>query len=61
MGECQPKAFMLIDYFGKWLYPRLQPSQYGLKFKIIAASIVFGVFAGGALAVVMILRGAVGE
>jgi len=52
---------MLIDYFGKWLYPRLQPSQYGLKFKIIAASIVFGVFAGGALAVVMILRGAVGE
>ncbi|HLX94799.1 MAG TPA: hypothetical protein VKU37_03565 [Verrucomicrobiae bacterium] len=52
---------MLIDYFGKWLYPHLQPSQYELKFKIIVASIVFGLVAGGALAAVMILRGAVGE
>jgi len=52
---------MLIDYFGKWLYPRLQPSQYDLKFKIIAASILFGLFADGALAAVMILRGAVGK
>ncbi|MGA2685292.1 MAG: hypothetical protein ABSF51_09590 [Verrucomicrobiota bacterium] len=52
---------MLIDYFGKWLYPRLQPSQYDLKFKIIAASVLFGLFAGGALAAVMILRGAVGK
>jgi hypothetical protein len=52
---------MLIDYFGKWLYPRLQPSQYGLKLKIIAASIVFGVFALGALAAVMLLRGTVSK
>jgi hypothetical protein len=51
---------MLIDYFGKRLFPRLQPSQYGLKFKIIAASIAFGLVAGGALALMMILRGAVG-
>ena len=52
---------MLMDQFGKWLYPRLQPSQYELKFKIVAASILFGLFAGGALAAVMLLRGAVGE
>jgi hypothetical protein len=52
---------MLIDYFGRWLYPRLQPSQYELKFKIIAASIVFGLFAGIALATVMFWRGAVGK
>jgi hypothetical protein len=52
---------MLIDYFGKWLYPRLQPSQYELKLKIIVASVVFGVFAGGALAAVMLLRGTIGK
>jgi hypothetical protein len=60
MGQCQPKALMLIDYFGKRLFPRLQPSQYGLKFKIIAASVVFGLVAGGVLAVMMVLRGAAG-
>jgi len=48
---------MLIDYFGKWLYPRWQPSQYELKLKIIAASIRFGLFAGSALAAAMLLRG----
>jgi hypothetical protein len=52
---------MLIAYFGKWLHPRLQPSQYELKFKIIAASILFGLFAGGALAAAMLLRGTVGK
>jgi hypothetical protein len=52
---------MLMQYFGKWLFPRLQPSQYELRFKIIAASIVFGMFAGGSLATIMILRGAVGK
>ena len=52
---------MLINYFGKWLYPRLQPSQYELRFKIIAASIVFGLFAGGTLAAVLFLRGTVSK
>jgi Mg/Co/Ni transporter MgtE len=46
---------------GKLLFPRLQPSQYGEKFKIIAATILVGLAVGGTLALVMILRGAVGK
>ena len=52
---------MLIKYVGKWLFPRLQSSQYGREFKIIAASILLGLFGGGILVAVMILRGAVGK
>ena len=52
---------MLANYVGKLLFPRLQPSQYGQKFKIIAASISLGLAAGGILAVVMIWHGAVGK
>ena len=52
---------MLKDYVGKWLFPRLQPSQYGREFKIIAVSITFGLLIGGGVAVIMIMRGAVGR
>jgi len=52
---------MLANYVGKLLFPRLQPSQYGQKFKIIAASILLGLVVGGIVALVMILRGAVGK
>jgi hypothetical protein len=52
---------MLIKYVGKWLFPRLQSSQYVREFKIIAASISLGLVGGGLLVTVMILRGAVGK
>jgi hypothetical protein len=52
---------MLINYVGKLLFPRLQPSQYEQKFKIIAASISLGLVTGGILVTIMILRGAVGK
>ena len=52
---------MLTDYVGKWLFPRLQPAQCEQKFKIIAATILLGLFSGGMLALVMFLRGAVGK
>ena len=52
---------MLTDYVGKLLFPRLQPAQYGQKFKIIAATIVLGLFTGGLLTLVLILRNAVGK
>jgi hypothetical protein len=52
---------MLKNYVGKWLFPRLQPSQYGREFKIIAGTISVGVIVGGLLATVMILHGAVGK
>jgi hypothetical protein len=39
----------------------MQRSQYSHEFKIIAASIVSGLFIGGILAAVMIWRGAVGR
>jgi hypothetical protein len=52
---------MLANYVGKLLFPRLQRSQYGQKFKIIAASISLGLVTGGIMAAIMILRGAVGR
>lgn len=52
---------MLENYFGKLLFPRLQPSQYRNKFKIIAACLSLGLVVGGLMASVMILRGAVGK
>ena len=52
---------MFTNYVGKLLFPRLQPSQYAQKFKIIAASISLGLVVGGILALVMIWRGAVGK
>jgi hypothetical protein len=52
---------MLKNYVGKLLFPRMQRSQYNNEFKIIAASIVFGLLVGGVLAAVMIWRGAVGK
>lgn len=52
---------MLKNYVGKWLFPRLQPSQYGQKFKIITASILFGLVGGGVLAAILILRGGIGK
>jgi hypothetical protein len=61
MSECQPKAFMLKNYVGKRLFPRLQQSQYGHEFIIITISILFGLVIGGILAGVMVLRGTVGK
>jgi hypothetical protein len=52
---------MLKNYVGKWLFPRLQHSQYNHEFKIIAISIVFGLLVGGGVAAVLIWRGAVGK
>jgi hypothetical protein len=52
---------MLKNYVGKWLFPRLQRSQYNYEFKIIAVSIVFGLLVGGGVAAIMILRGTVGK
>jgi hypothetical protein len=52
---------MLKNYVGKWLFPRLQRSQYNHEFKIIAVSIVFGLLVGGGVAAVLIWRGAVGK
>ena len=52
---------MLKNYVGKLLFPRMQRAQYNHEFKIIAVSIVFGLIFGGAVAAVMIWRGAVGK
>ncbi len=52
---------MLKNYVGKWLFPRLQQSQYGHEFKIITFSILFGLVIGGIVAGVMVLRGTVGK
>lgn len=52
---------MLKNYVGKWLFPRMQRSQYGHEFKIIAVSIVLGLLGGGGMAAIMILRGAIGK
>ena len=52
---------MFTDYVGKLLFPRLQPAEYRQKFKIVAATLLFGLVAGGLVAGVMILRGAVGK
>jgi hypothetical protein len=52
---------MLTDYVGKWLFPRLQPAQYGQKFKIIAAAIALGLAVGGLMALVMIRQARVGH
>jgi len=52
---------MLAYYVGKLLFPRLQPSQYAQKFKIIAASLLLGLVTGGIIALVMILHGVVGK
>ena len=55
------RLFMLKDYFGKLFFPRLHPSQYNQKFKIVAATISLGLIVAGSLTTVMILRGAVGH
>ena len=52
---------MFKNYVGKLLFPKMQRSQYGREFKIIAVSIVCGLLFGGGVAVVMICRGAVGK
>jgi hypothetical protein len=52
---------MLKQYFGKMLFPRLHPSQYNQRFKIVAATVSLGLVAAGSLITVMILRGAVGR
>jgi hypothetical protein len=52
---------MFKNYVGKWLFPRLQRSQYNHEFKIIAVSIVFGLLVAGGVAAVLIWRGAVGK
>ncbi|MGA9450959.1 MAG: hypothetical protein WBW41_06400 [Verrucomicrobiia bacterium] len=52
---------MLANYVGKLLFPRLQSSQYGQKFKVIAAAILLGLAVGGIVASVMIWQGAVGK
>ena len=45
---------MLKDYFGKLFFPRLHPSQYDQKFKIIAGTLSLGLIVAGVLGAVMI-------
>jgi hypothetical protein len=61
IGNANRRLFMLKNYFGKLLFPRLHPSQYNHRYKIVAASISLGLFVAGSLITVMILRGAVGK
>jgi hypothetical protein len=49
------------NYFRKLLFPRLHPSQYNHRFKIVAASISLGLIVAGSMITVMILRGVVGQ
>jgi len=42
-------------------FPRLHRSQYNHRFKIVAATILLGLFIAGGVTTVMILRGAVGR
>ena len=55
------RLFMLKNYFGKLLFPRLHRSQYNHRFKIVAATISPGLIVAGSMITVMILRGAVGQ
>jgi hypothetical protein len=55
------RLFMLKNYLGKLLFPRLQPSQYNQKFKIIAATLSLGLVAAGVMSAVMIWQGAAGR
>ena len=52
---------MFTDYVGRLLFPRLQPAQYGQKFKIIAATLSLGLVVGGIMALAMMWQGAVGK
>ena len=55
------RLFMLKNYLGKLFFPRLHPSQYNHRFKIVAATLSLGLIVAGSLITVMILRGAVGK
>jgi hypothetical protein len=55
------RLFMLKNYLGKLLFPRLHCSQYNQQFKIVAVSILLGLIVAGSVTTVMILRGAVGK
>jgi hypothetical protein len=55
------RLFMLKNYVGKLLFPRLHPSQYNQQFKIVAATISLGLIVAGSMITVMLLRGAVGR
>jgi len=61
MVNVNQRRFMLKNYVGKRLFPRLQRSQYDHEFKIIAVSITFGLLVGGAIVLIMLLRGTVGK
>ncbi len=62
MGIMATKGiFMLKDYFGKFFFPRLHPSQYNQRFKIVAATLSLGLIIAGSVTVVMILNGVVGR
>jgi hypothetical protein len=55
------RPFMLKNYFGKLLFPRLHCSQYDQKLKIVAATVSLGLIVAGGMITVMILKGAVGK
>jgi fucose permease len=61
IGLMSTKGFMLRNYIGKWLFPRLHPSQYAREFKIIAVTLSLGLISAGGLTTVLILRGTVGK
>jgi len=48
---------MPLNHLGKFLFPRLHPSQYGQKFRIITATVLVGLIVGGGVAVAMIWKG----
>jgi hypothetical protein len=49
---------MFLNHLGKFLFPRLQASQYGQKFRIIAATLLVGLIVAGSVAAAMVWRGA---
>jgi hypothetical protein len=55
------RLFMPKNYFGKLFSPRLHPSQYNHRFKIVAATLSLGLIVAGSVVAVMIWRGATGQ
>ncbi|MGA2281945.1 MAG: hypothetical protein ABSG80_16770 [Verrucomicrobiota bacterium] len=55
------RLFMLKNYLGKLFFPRLHPSQYNHRFKIVATTISPSLIIAGSVTTATILRGAVGQ
>jgi hypothetical protein len=56
--ELRPKAVMPMNYFGKLLFPRLQPTQRWYQIKTIIAAILIAVVCSGILMGLMFWKNA---